>query len=277
MSKVTKYGGSTLVDSENREYRKRLLVATPTTGNVRMEWVLARFGQIIPVNWSQVMMTQYLNSFVPIHYTVANAQNLIVKEVIEKDFEWLLLIEQDNVLPADAFIRWNKYMRKGDFPVVSGLYYTKWNPTEPLVFRGRGNSVYDEFKIGDKVWVDAVPTGSVLISGKLLKAMWDESPEYIVNNIKTRRVFEDPRKLNRTGSIMSALTGTSDLEWCTRVIDGGFLKKAGFSKVAKKKYPFLIDTNIFVRHITDDGLVYPDHAWKFEGRKIMEELDESKQ
>ena len=32
----------------------KLLIFTPTTGLVRMEWVRARYGQIIPTNWSNV-------------------------------------------------------------------------------------------------------------------------------------------------------------------------------------------------------------------------------
>lgn len=252
-----------IVVNTHEKYNNRVLVATPSTGTVRMEWVQARYGQVIPVNWSQVIMTQYLNSFIPIGFTVANAQNVIVKEVIDKEFEWLLLIEQDNLLPSDAFLRFNRYIKREEAPVVSGLYYTKNHPPEPLVFRGRGTGVFEDFKLGDRIWCDGVPTGCLLIHGGLLRAMWNESPEYETGGIRTRRVFDDPRRIlrdDRTGN-MAVLTGTSDLEWCTRVIEGKFLEKSGWSKYQKKKYPFLVDTNIFTRHITPAGLQYPDYAW----------------
>lgn len=64
------------------------MIGTPTTGEVRMEWVMARYGQVIPTNWSQVQMNQFLNPFAPIGYQVADAQNLIVKAAVEQDFEW---------------------------------------------------------------------------------------------------------------------------------------------------------------------------------------------
>ena len=89
-------------DSGNPRYVNRLLVATPTTGLVRMEWVAARYGQIIPCNWSQVQMNQFMHGYIPIRYQVADAQNLIVRAAVEGDFEWLLLLEHDTMPPPDA-------------------------------------------------------------------------------------------------------------------------------------------------------------------------------
>jgi hypothetical protein len=248
------------VDSNDPGYVNRVLVATPTTGCIRMEWALARWGQTIPMNWSQVQMVQYYNSFIPFNFTVPDAQNVIVKAVVEQDFEWLLLIEHDNIIPADAFIRFNQYMREEKVPIVSGLYFSRSNPSEPLVFRGRGTSVYTDWKQGERVWVDAVPTGTLLVHAGILREMWKESPEYVVNGVTTRRVFDNPRKVwYDTEGNFNTLTGTSDLEWCTRIMDGHYFKKAGWKDYDNKKYPFLIDTGIFVKHIDLDGTIYPDH------------------
>jgi hypothetical protein len=246
-------------DSNDPGYVNRLLVATPTTGLVRMEWVQSRYGQIIPVNWSMVQMVQYLNSFIPLRYSVSDAQNLIVKEAIEKDFQWLLLIEHDTCPPPDAFIRINQYIREAEVPIVSGLYYTKSEPSEPLLFRGRGTSYYDNWKVGDKVWVDGVPTGFLLINVRILQEMWKDSDEYMAGDTKTRKVFETPAKIwfdEATGQYNS-LIGTSDLDWCTKVIKGNYFKKAGWPLIQKKKFPFLVDTKILCRHITEDGRIFP--------------------
>lgn len=272
---VTEYGGkkvrsgkkspvreyrSISVDSNDPGYVNRVLIATPTRGQVRMEWALARYGQTIPVNWSQVQYAQFMVTHSPIRFSVANAQNIIVKSVIERDFEWLLLIEDDVILQPDAFMKFNKYIRDEEVPVVSGLYYTKANPPEPLVFRGRGTSFYGKWKLGDKVWVDGVPTGCLLVHAGLLRVLWEESPEYTVNGILTRRVFDDPRKMwydEATGSF-NTIAGTSDLEWCTRIMKDKIFEKAGWVEFQKKKYPFLIDTSIFCRHVDlNSGIQYP--------------------
>jgi len=247
----------------------RLMIGTATTGLVRMEWVNGRYGQIIPTNWSNIQIVQFMNPYIPLGYSVADAQNLIVKKAIEDDVEWLLLIEHDNVLPPDALVKFNKYILEEKVPVVSGLYYTKTVPPEPLVYRGRGTSYYDKFKLGDLVWCDGVPTGTLLIHMGILRKMWEESPEYKAGDTITRRVFETPCRswFDPQAMQYNSATGTSDLEWCTRVMKEGFFAKAGWSKYEGKKYPFLVDTNIFVKHIDQDGKVYPDYAYQIMARQ----------
>ena len=216
-------------------------------------------------------MNQFMHGYVPIRYGVADAQNLIVKAAIEGDFEWLLLIEDDTMPPPDAFSRFNDYMRDGEVPVVSGLYFTKSEPSEPLVYRGRGVSYYGDWHLGDKVWCDGVPTGCLLIHMAILREMWQDSEEYLVHGrVPARRVFEAPANTwwdPEEGEYYSA-TGTSDLQWCTRVMNGGYFKRAGWDKYQDMEYPFLVDTNIFCRHIDIDGIQYPTQAemaqWEME-------------
>lgn len=248
-------------NSNDPGYVNRLLVGTATTGNIRMEWALARWGQIIPTNWSQVQMIQYMSTYAPIQYQIADAQNLIVHEAITKDYEWLLLLEHDVILPADAFVRLNAHIRAEKDPVISGLYFTKSIPAEPMIYRGRGNSYFTKFNYGEYVYADGVPTGCLLIHMPVLEAMWKDSPEYQVpgTNAKVRKVFTTPRDLYfdpLTGQ-WNSTTGTSDMDWCTRIIQGKYLEKAGWGKHQKMKYPFLIDTNIYCKQIDDQGITYP--------------------
>lgn len=240
-------------------WHHRILIGTPATGMVRMEWVLARFGQVIPTNWSATDCIQWMSTFAPMKYLVADAQNLIVKEAVERDFEWLLLLEQDNMPPPDAFLRVNEYMRDAKVPVMSGLYFTKSSPPEPLLYRGRGNSYFKDWKMGDRVWVDGIPTGFTLIHVSLLKAMWKESAEYVINGQVTRRVFENPEKVwfDPETRASHQIVGTSDLAWCERVIKDDIFTKAGWPEYAKMKYPFLVDTQIFLKHIDNDGRQFP--------------------
>jgi hypothetical protein len=250
-------------DSGNNKYKQRMLVATPTTGLVRMEWVASRYNQTIPTNWGKTDMIQYMNGYVPLRYTVHDAQNLAVKACLEGGFEWLLFIEHDTMPPLDAFWRFTEYMDKGDIPVVSGLYFTRSVPPEPMVYRGRGNHYFRGWKLEDKVWVDGVPTGLLLIHSSLLQAVWDDSPEYVISHTSqvqaARRVFETRAQswFNEETGAQETLVGTSDLDFCSKVIKGNYLEKAGWPKIAKMKYPFLIDTQIFAKHINPDGTQFP--------------------
>lgn len=263
-----------LVDSGVIQFQKRLLLGTPSTGNIRMEWAAAKYGMVIPANWSKVDMVQYVNGMIPIRYSVADAQNMIAHEAVTKGYEWLLLIEHDTMPQPDALIRFNAYMRSGKYPVVSGLYFTRSDPAEPMIYRGRGNSYYTDWKLGDKVMCDGVPTGMLLINVKLLRSVWDVSPEYNLGGATVRRVFETPVKswFNEDTGSQEAYVGTSDLEFCARVIAEGHLKK-DWPELAKQKYPFMVDTNINCMHIDPDGTQFPlggIKAWCAENGNLTE-------
>jgi hypothetical protein len=241
------------------KWRNRIIIGTPVTGLVRIEWALARYGQVIPTNWSMAELMQWMPTTAPLQYVVSDAQNIIVRNAIQQDAEWLFFLEQDNIIPPQTFWRLNEYMRRKTVPVVSGLYFTKSQPPEPLIYRGVGDSYYDKWKMGDKVWASGVPTGTLLVHMSIIRAMWNDSPEYKVGDQLTRRVFKEPAKTffdPEKGSIVSN-TGTSDLDWCDRVMKEHYFLKAGWPKYDRMRFPFLVDTNIFVQHIDESGKMYP--------------------
>ena len=139
------------INKNKGDWTNRVLIFTPTRGIVRMEWVMTRYNQIIPTNWSHVDLQQFLSPYIALEYQLADAQNLLAKRVVEGDYEWIIYLEDDNMLPPDLFIKLNQYMNDKKVPVVSGIYFTKSNPTEPILYRGRGNSYYRNWKFGDKV------------------------------------------------------------------------------------------------------------------------------
>jgi hypothetical protein len=251
--------GTQIVDSGDPEYVKRVLIGTAVTGLVRVEWVQARIGQLIPPNWSSVMLWHFMNSFMPYRYQVDDAQNVIVKEAIERSFEWVLFWEHDVLPPPDALIKINQYMRDKTYPIISGLYYTRSRPSEPLIYRGRGTSCYTDWKPGELVWADGVPTGFLLCHASILRAMWDESETYTAGGVTMRKVFEIPMKqyFDQSTGLFSTMTGTSDLLWCRKVIDGKFFEKAGFPEIQALPFPFPVDTEINCRHINPNGEIFP--------------------
>lgn len=260
-----------IINKNLRRLNNRIIIGTPTLGLVRFEWAQARYGQIMPCNWSAGNAAVGFSHFAPLNYLVDDAQNIIVQRAVNDNYEWMLFVEDDVILPVDAFIRFNEYMKSAKYPVVSGLYFLKSEPTEPLVYRGRGNSCFANFKVGDLVWADGVPTGCLLVHGSVLKLMWDESEEYqTASGHVTRRVFETPRISYYDPEIMTyqQAVGTSDLYWCDRVIKDKVLKRAGWKGIGRRKYPFLVDTNIACDHIDlNSGYRYPKGGFKNNGGK----------
>jgi hypothetical protein len=250
-------------DSDDPGYIANLLIGTATTGLIRYEWVAARDNLLIPPNSSSVRMWQPVSSYAPIRYQVDDAQNLIVRSFIQGQFEWLLLYEHDVLPPHDAIRRLHQHIREATAPVISGLYYTRNRPSEPLIYRGRGTNAYLDWEAGDLVWCDGVPTGFLLIHRTILECMYNDAETYLIQHPdgrrdEVRRVFNTPRDVyfDEYGNANS-MTGTSDLDWCARVIDGGYFEKSGWSDFEGVEYPFLVDTNIMCYHMNNDGERFP--------------------
>ena len=251
-------------DSEDPGYINRVLFGTAATGLVRIEWVAAKYGMLTPPNWAMVQMNQYVNTYITLRYQVDDAQNLIVRAFMEGDYEWLILHEHDVVLHPETIRIFNRHIQEGNKPIVSGLYYTRSRPSEPLIYRGRGTGFYGDWNFGDIVWCDGVPTGVLLIHRSIIKELWDTSEEYIIQHPSgtrdvTRAVFNTPRDfwLDQETGQYNTMSGTSDLNWCTRVMNEDIFTKAGWPEYKDMKYPFPVDTNIFCRHINNDGEQFP--------------------
>jgi hypothetical protein len=237
-------------------YEHRVLIGIPTLGQVRIEWHNAVNGLVVPVNWSNSMQT-------PIGFPVDDAQNVIAKEALDRKFEWLLLLEDDVLPPADLLIRVSRYIVAAKYPVVSGLYPLKSTIPMPFIFRGRGNGVFTGFTTGDKVWADGVPTGCLLLHMSILRAMVAEAEVYTLRanqqQIQLPRIFHTPRQVFSDPALASyqKLVGTSDLFFCDQLREKDILRKAGWASVAKLKYPYLVDTGINCGHIDrQTGAVY---------------------
>lgn len=247
-------------------WKKRICIAVPTTGLVRIEWMMARFGQVIPCNWSNGDIFQFFDQYSPVGWAVAEARNVCVEYFISQKYEWLLFIDHDVILPPDTFLKINEYMMTAEYPVVSGLYFCKGSHPEPLVFRGRGNGFFNDFRRGEKFMCDGIPMGLTLIHRDIMKYLYDHSPvetqQTTAGPVVVRKVFETPRQAwyDPEEGKYAMKTGTEDLFWCDRVINEKVFEKCGnprWAKFGKMQYPFLMDTEMFGKHIDDSGRQYP--------------------
>ena len=249
--------------------RDRVLIGIPMTGTLRSEWHLSYVGLATPCNWSAAHSIRPLDHTSPMDFLVADARNIVADQAIKGDFDWLLFIDHDVCLPYNTLQVFNRYMRDGKTPIVGGLYFTRGVPSEPLMYRGLGTSCYTKWKIGDKVWVDGMGLGCNLLNVKLLKAMWEDCPEYQVEpGVRPRRLFETPSTsfLDPETGAVHKYCGTEDLHFYHRLYNGEYYAKAGFPQIQKRKYPLLCDTSLFCTHICMSGIRYPSHG---EEREFM--------
>lgn len=254
----------------SKSFTKRILIGIPMTGLLRAEWHLAYMGLVVPCNWGQSTFAHVFDQYSPIRFLVADARNLVAQKAVQENFEWVFFLDHDVVLPADTLIKWNEIMLKEEVPIAGGLYFTKSVPAEPLIYRGRGNGYFNRWKLGEKVWVDGMGLGCHLIHVSIFKAMYEDSPVYTVQpGLTARKIFESPSRIEIDPETKGLINGrgTEDLPWYSRIIEGGYLKKSGWSEYQNKKYPFLCDTSIFCRHIDQNGIQYPSRGEEREFKK----------
>lgn len=265
-------------------WKWQVMMGIPSLGTVRMEWALAYMNMIMPMNWSASTVIHPVRILSPLQYHVAEAQNVIVKTLLDSPWDYLLLIEDDVIVPPSLMIRMGKWLEHGKYPMVSGLYHLKANPPEPMTFRGRGNGSFEGWRKGagaiekradlpkavkphEVCFCDGVPTGCLLISRKLLEVAWEASnpivlryqrTDGLIEEVPTREVFKTTREAGEnpeTGGYYRRV-GTSDLEFCDKAMKNGWFKEAGFKEAAKMKYPFPVDLKLVCGHIDRNGVVY---------------------
>jgi hypothetical protein len=238
------------------KYKHKLLVGTPTMGNIRIEFHNAVNGLVMPVNFQ-------ISNQTPIGFLVADAQNLICFDALQRGFEWVLFLEDDVLVPADLLLRLERYMIDKDTPLVSGLYPLKSTTPMPFIFRGRGTGVFTDFKVGEKVWADGVPTGCLLVHTSVLEGLAKVVPTYALptsgGQTQLPRIFETPRKAyaDAGAGTYQKLVGTSDLYFCDQLREHKILQKTGWKKAAARPYPYLVDTAINCGHVErGEGVVH---------------------
>lgn len=257
-----KEGATTIIRSgADGNPRDRLLIVTPTLGNVRMEWAVRRYSQVVPCNWASHDVHIGPGAIVPMHYLVADAQNIAADHMMKGSFQWLLFWEDDVIPPPNLYVLIDEYIRKETVPVVSGLYFLKTERSEPVCYRGLGTRCFVEFKLGQKHWVDGVPTGMLLVHRSIIELMSTESEPYkTLGGQVVPKVFETPSEMRQapdTGQ-WQRRQGTSDLAWCRRIINEKVFARAGWKRIGNKKWPFLLDTRIYCSHIDlSTGRQYP--------------------
>lgn len=261
---------NSLIVKAQVENGKRLLISVPLTGMVRAEWMLARYGQGIPTNWSQVDIIQWMDQYSPMGYLVADARNSAVDHMMKGKFEWLMFIDHDVIIPFDTFWKMNQWMMKGTVPVLGGLYFTKSLPAEPLLYREWGSSYFMDWKMGDEVWVAAMGLGCNIIHRSILEVIYKDSEKYKMGNQEVRRIFQTPCHtfFDAEKQNWSVEGGTEDIFFYKRLKSERIYERAGWPDIQKKKWPVLCDTSIFCRHIAWDGTQYPVNCEEKQFEKV---------
>lgn len=136
-------------------------------------------------------------------YRVDLQRNECVRLFLQSSFEWLMFLDDDVFAPEETFERLSSH----GLDVVSGLYYHKVEPIEPLAYVDRGThfEVPPDFAIGKLIEVDLGGAGCLLIHRRVLEATqypwfsWTTGEEHLPFREQTSEDFFFFRKARAAG------------------------------------------------------------------------------
>lgn len=128
---------------------------------------------IVPTKWSQGLRTLKIpGGRDPIYLTgmpFDHARNSACNTMLKEGYEWLFFLDDDVIPPADAIEK----LMKHKLDIVSGLYYRRHLPVEPVALRNvpGGRQYVKDFQPGQLVEVDIVGAGCLLIHRRVFEGM----------------------------------------------------------------------------------------------------------
>lgn len=93
------------------------------------------------------------------------ARNELARESLRLGAKFALLLDDDNPPPPDALLKLLDCLEQADDDValVAGIYVTKRNPPQPLVFMGEGCGPFWKWKQGQVFECQNIATGCMLV------------------------------------------------------------------------------------------------------------------
>lgn len=123
-------------------------MCVPLAGRpVPAEWAFAFKGMDPPINFNMMHMST-------IKMKVDEARNFSAQWALDQKCKYLFFLGDDVVPPSHVLRRFIYIMENNpEIDVVSGVYFTKSDPSVPLVFRGNGAGSYWNWTVGEFFWV----------------------------------------------------------------------------------------------------------------------------
>ena len=206
------------------------IIGVPTFGEVSIHWAMSLTSIAMPINFT--------NQFhIVLGKRIDEARNEVC-EVLLKDKSsprFLFFLDDDVIMPPDSLRKLIHRMENlpEDVGAISGVYYSKSEPGEPLIFKERGKGSYYDWRVGDffKTW--AAGCGLVLIRAEALRRTREQQGEPLF------KVDYGLHRRKKDG-VLEARSITEDLYFYTK------MRKT--ESPNGKKYSLWIDTSIQAKH-----------------------------
>lgn len=139
------------------KFKAGLIIAIPSRGSVRAEWAASFKMLEPPVNYSWMVRTL-------IGQEVAQARNGSVVDAKEHGAKYLMFIDDDVLIPNQGIRRLVYLMEQHpDWDLLSGIYVTKSDPPQTLVFKEGSPGPSWDWKFNEQFEITGCGMGCCLI------------------------------------------------------------------------------------------------------------------
>lgn len=102
----------------------------------------------------------------------AEARNLIMTEAIERECQYLLFLDDDVLFPdIMAYRLFNLIRLHPEAGVITGVYGTKIDPSEPLIYSDDGQGAYWDWALGDFIPIHSGGAGCMIVNMEYARKM----------------------------------------------------------------------------------------------------------
>lgn len=191
----------------------KLMTGIPFSGRyVAPEWALTMMHMRYPRN---VRQGQYATKGLEREV----ARTTLVQKALDEKAEYLFFIDDDTAPPLDApSLLMRELETDPDAMVIGGIYTTKTDPEEPLVFLGQGHGPHWKWKFGDVFPCWGLGTGCMMIRTEVFNKI---SKPWFRDISDIEEVGDDTQVFSKDGK-PDIFRMTDDLYFCKKVIDAGY-------------------------------------------------------
>jgi hypothetical protein len=104
---------------------------------------------------------------------IGEVRQEIVEDALKHDYDRVLFIDSDIILTPHTFI---KLFNSGK-DMVTGVYYTKSEPSQPVIFKKTGDGCYVNYPKDEIVEIESAGLGCCLIKTEIFKTLRTKGEE----------------------------------------------------------------------------------------------------
>src|ERR1051326_4571713 len=127
-----------------------VLFGIPSYGTVSAQWVMARQALSTPLGAGTSDQWLLGNEL-----SIAEKRNAIARAAVAQNAKYVFFIGDDTIPPPHAFIQmWNKMLFNPGVKIVTGVYFSRSIPPQPMIWRGYMEGSYYSWHVGEFFPVD---------------------------------------------------------------------------------------------------------------------------